>query len=137
MKCFSCYVSKVNSLCFPGVTVWDRGEIVTILNRDNEDTFLVRDSKGNEQLVPKTYLTELPSSTVSLTISCLCGLVKSFMALYPFESSQVQLCAYINSLTGPHNPRLRSTIYTPQIQIWTSKPVPLFFPLYYSPLVRD
>nr|XP_029543639.1 spectrin beta chain, non-erythrocytic 5 [Oncorhynchus nerka] len=46
-----------------GVTVWDRGEIVTILNRDNEDTFLVRDSKGNEQLVPKTYLTELPSST--------------------------------------------------------------------------
>uniref|UniRef100_A0A8C8K4M3 Spectrin beta chain, non-erythrocytic 5 n=1 Tax=Oncorhynchus tshawytscha TaxID=74940 RepID=A0A8C8K4M3_ONCTS len=46
-----------------GVTVWDRGEVVTILNRDNEDTFLVRDSKGNEQLVPKTYLTELPSST--------------------------------------------------------------------------
>ncbi|CAB1331140.1 unnamed protein product [Coregonus sp. 'balchen'] len=46
-----------------GVMVWDRGEIVTILNRDNEDKFLVRDSEGNEQLVPKTYLTELPSST--------------------------------------------------------------------------
>lgn len=69
--------------------MWDRGETVTILNRDNEDMFLVRDSKGNEQLVPKTYLTELPSSTVRFTISCLYGLVKSFMALSPFESSQV------------------------------------------------
>ncbi|KAL0969732.1 hypothetical protein UPYG_G00231540 [Umbra pygmaea] len=46
-----------------GMPVWDRGEIVTILNRDNKDMFLVRDVKGNEQLVPKTYLTELPLST--------------------------------------------------------------------------
>ncbi|XP_010891275.2 spectrin beta chain, non-erythrocytic 5 isoform X2 [Esox lucius] len=48
-----------------GVTAWDSGEIVTILNRDNEDKFLVRDSKGNEQLVPTTYLAELPASTTT------------------------------------------------------------------------
>ncbi|XP_017558803.1 spectrin beta chain, non-erythrocytic 5 isoform X2 [Pygocentrus nattereri] len=41
---------------------WDRGEMVTILRREKDDKMLVRDCKGNEQLVPSTYITELPST---------------------------------------------------------------------------
>ncbi|XP_067099877.1 spectrin beta chain, non-erythrocytic 5 [Osmerus mordax] len=43
---------------------WDRGEVVTILSRDHGEKVLARDTKGNEQLVPKTYLNEL-SATVT------------------------------------------------------------------------
>ncbi|XP_034163832.2 spectrin beta chain, non-erythrocytic 5 [Pangasianodon hypophthalmus] len=41
---------------------WDRGEMLTILSKEKDDKMLVRDSKGNQQLVPSTYITELPSS---------------------------------------------------------------------------
>ncbi|XP_072545910.1 spectrin beta chain, non-erythrocytic 5 [Salminus brasiliensis] len=46
---------------YRGVKItWDRGEMVTVLSREKDDKMLVRDSKGNEQLVPSTYITELP-----------------------------------------------------------------------------
>ncbi|KAG7328102.1 hypothetical protein KOW79_008046 [Hemibagrus wyckioides] len=41
---------------------WDRGEMLTILSKEKDDKMLVRDSNGNEQLVPSTYITELSSS---------------------------------------------------------------------------
>ncbi|TSO67499.1 Spectrin beta chain, non-erythrocytic 5 [Bagarius yarrelli] len=41
---------------------WDRGEMVTIISKEKEDKMLVRDSKGNEQLVSSTYITELSST---------------------------------------------------------------------------
>ncbi|KAK3538029.1 hypothetical protein QTP70_027382 [Hemibagrus guttatus] len=43
-------------------STWDRGEMLTILSKEKDDKMLVRDSKGNEQLVPSTYITELTSS---------------------------------------------------------------------------
>ncbi|XP_036450101.1 spectrin beta chain, non-erythrocytic 5 isoform X2 [Colossoma macropomum] len=42
--------------------IWDRGEMVTILSREKDDKMLVQDCKGNEQLVPSTYITELQST---------------------------------------------------------------------------
>ncbi|XP_066510159.1 spectrin beta chain, non-erythrocytic 5 [Hoplias malabaricus] len=48
---------------FRGVKLtWDRGEMVTILNRGKDDKILVQDGNGNEQIVPSTYITELPSA---------------------------------------------------------------------------
>uniref|UniRef100_A0A4W4DYW9 Spectrin, beta, non-erythrocytic 5 n=1 Tax=Electrophorus electricus TaxID=8005 RepID=A0A4W4DYW9_ELEEL len=48
---------------YRGMTLtWDRGEMVTILSREKDDKMLLRDSKGNEQLVPCTYVTQLPST---------------------------------------------------------------------------
>ncbi|XP_050989413.1 spectrin beta chain, non-erythrocytic 5 isoform X1 [Labeo rohita] len=41
---------------------WDRGEILTIVSREKDDRFLLRDNKGNEQLVSPTYIKEMPSS---------------------------------------------------------------------------
>nr|XP_055027307.1 spectrin beta chain, non-erythrocytic 5 [Misgurnus anguillicaudatus] len=41
---------------------WDRGEILTIVRREMGDKMLLKDSKGNEQLVSSTYIRELPSS---------------------------------------------------------------------------
>ncbi|XP_077095863.1 spectrin beta chain, non-erythrocytic 5 isoform X1 [Siphateles boraxobius] len=40
---------------------WDRGEILNIVSRE-KDLFLLRDSRGNEQLVSSTYIRELPPS---------------------------------------------------------------------------
>ncbi|KAK2878694.1 hypothetical protein Q8A67_019485 [Cirrhinus molitorella] len=44
------------------IATWERGEILTILSRDKDDKFLLRDSRGNEQLVSPTYIREMPSS---------------------------------------------------------------------------
>ncbi|XP_053365454.1 spectrin beta chain, non-erythrocytic 5 isoform X1 [Clarias gariepinus] len=41
---------------------WDRGEMLTILSKEKDDKMLARDSKGNEQLVPFSYITDLSSS---------------------------------------------------------------------------
>lgn len=41
---------------------WDRGEMVTIVSSEKNDKMLLRDSKGNEQLVSSTYARVLPSS---------------------------------------------------------------------------
>ncbi|XP_043119308.1 spectrin beta chain, non-erythrocytic 5 isoform X2 [Puntigrus tetrazona] len=41
---------------------WERGEILTIVSREKDDKFLLRDSKGNEQLVSSTFIREMPSS---------------------------------------------------------------------------
>ncbi|KAI1895008.1 hypothetical protein AGOR_G00101700 [Albula goreensis] len=38
----------------------DRGEMVTIVSKQDPDKWLVKDSKGFQQLVPRTYITELP-----------------------------------------------------------------------------
>ncbi|XP_052001180.1 spectrin beta chain, non-erythrocytic 5 [Xyrauchen texanus] len=38
---------------------WDRGEILTIVSREKGGTMLLRDNKGNEQLVSSTYIKEL------------------------------------------------------------------------------
>ncbi|KAM7376448.1 hypothetical protein PAMP_006181 [Pampus punctatissimus] len=43
---------------------WDRHEIITIISTDPDgDRVLARDGKGNQQLIPKTYLTLLPATT--------------------------------------------------------------------------
>ncbi|TRY84982.1 hypothetical protein DNTS_028857 [Danionella cerebrum] len=42
--------------------IWDRGEILTIIQREKDDKLLLQDSRGNEQLVSSTYVRELPSS---------------------------------------------------------------------------
>lgn len=47
--------------CLGMKLTWDRGEMLTILSKEKDDKMLVRDSKGNEQLVPSTYITELSS----------------------------------------------------------------------------
>lgn len=47
---------------FSGPITWDRGEILTIVSREKDDKFLLRDSKGNEQLVSSTFIREMPSS---------------------------------------------------------------------------
>ncbi|KAJ8377542.1 hypothetical protein AAFF_G00256380 [Aldrovandia affinis] len=43
----------------------DRGEVVDILSKDSTDNWLVRDSKGNQQLVPVTYIAVLPAKLES------------------------------------------------------------------------
>ncbi|XP_076156260.1 spectrin beta chain, non-erythrocytic 5 [Alosa pseudoharengus] len=40
----------------------ERGDMITILNRESKDGWLVRDTKGNEQLVPTMYIAEVPMS---------------------------------------------------------------------------
>ncbi|XP_029317025.1 LOW QUALITY PROTEIN: spectrin beta chain, non-erythrocytic 5 [Cottoperca gobio] len=43
--------------------LWDRNEIVTIVsNEPDGDRVLARDSRGNQQLVPKTFLSLLPAT---------------------------------------------------------------------------
>ncbi|KAM4625618.1 spectrin beta chain, non-erythrocytic 5 [Polymixia lowei] len=45
-----------------GEVMWDRNEIITIVRTDQDgDKVLARDSKGNQQLIPKTYLNLLPA----------------------------------------------------------------------------
>lgn len=46
---------------------WDRNEIVTIVSTEPDgDRVLARDSRGNQQLVPKTYLNLLPATVPSV-----------------------------------------------------------------------
>uniref|UniRef100_A0A673I813 Spectrin beta chain, non-erythrocytic 2-like n=1 Tax=Sinocyclocheilus rhinocerous TaxID=307959 RepID=A0A673I813_9TELE len=44
------------------ILTWERGEILTIVSRANDDKFLLRDSRGNEQLASSTFIREMPSS---------------------------------------------------------------------------
>ncbi|KAG7215088.1 hypothetical protein INR49_011666 [Caranx melampygus] len=51
-----------------GQFLWDRNEIVTIGSTEPDgDRVLARDSQGNQQLIPKTYLTLLPATTAPPT----------------------------------------------------------------------
>ncbi|XP_070699072.1 spectrin beta chain, non-erythrocytic 5 [Pempheris klunzingeri] len=46
-----------------GQFLWDRNEVVTVVSTEPDgDRVLARDGRGNQQLVPKTYLTLLPSA---------------------------------------------------------------------------
>lgn len=46
---------------------WDRNEIVTVIGADPDgDRFMARDRRGNQQLIPRTYLKLLPSLVRSL-----------------------------------------------------------------------
>ncbi|XP_044022541.1 spectrin beta chain, non-erythrocytic 5 isoform X2 [Siniperca chuatsi] len=55
--------AKVRFRYSKGQFLWDRNEIVTIVNAEPDgDRVLARDSRGNQQLVPKTYLTLLPAT---------------------------------------------------------------------------
>ncbi|KAM6973270.1 spectrin beta chain, non-erythrocytic 5 [Aplochiton taeniatus] len=56
--------AKIRFRYTKGEVTWNRGDIVTIVSADHDgDKVLARDSKGHQQLVPKTYLNELPAST--------------------------------------------------------------------------
>lgn len=46
------------------ILTWERGEILTIVSREKDDKFLLRDSRGTEQLVSSTFIREMPSSSV-------------------------------------------------------------------------
>lgn len=50
------------TFCLGMKLTWDRGEMLTILSKGKDDKMLVRDSKGNEQLVPSTYIANLFST---------------------------------------------------------------------------
>uniref|UniRef100_A0A4W6DIZ9 Spectrin beta, non-erythrocytic 5 n=1 Tax=Lates calcarifer TaxID=8187 RepID=A0A4W6DIZ9_LATCA len=55
-------VSTAGLIC--GTFPWDRNEIVTIISTEPDgDRVLARDGRGNQQLIPKTYLTLLPAAT--------------------------------------------------------------------------
>ncbi|XP_035850836.1 spectrin beta chain, non-erythrocytic 5 [Sander lucioperca] len=55
--------AKVRFRYSRGQFPWDRNEIVTIVRTEPDgDRVLARDSRGNQQLVPKTYLTLLPAT---------------------------------------------------------------------------
>ncbi|XP_008275361.1 spectrin beta chain, non-erythrocytic 5 [Stegastes partitus] len=55
--------AKVRFRYSRGQFLWDRNEIVTIVGTGpDEDKVLAKDSRGNQQVVPKTYLTLLPSA---------------------------------------------------------------------------
>ncbi|XP_028422093.1 spectrin beta chain, non-erythrocytic 5 [Perca flavescens] len=55
--------AKVRFRYSRGQFPWDRNEIVTIVHTEPDgDRVLARDSRGNQQLVPKTYLTLLPAT---------------------------------------------------------------------------
>ncbi|CAK6979040.1 spectrin beta chain%2C non-erythrocytic 5 [Scomber scombrus] len=58
---------------------WDRDQIVTVISADpdTEDRFLARDSQGNQQLIPKTYLNMQPASTPPTTPSSTNGTAES------------------------------------------------------------
>ncbi|XP_028251320.1 spectrin beta chain, non-erythrocytic 5 [Parambassis ranga] len=54
-------MAKVRFRYSRGQFPWDRNELVTIVSTESdEDRVLARDSRGNQQLIPKTYLTLLP-----------------------------------------------------------------------------
>ncbi|KAF1375246.1 hypothetical protein PFLUV_G00237590 [Perca fluviatilis] len=56
--------AKVRFRYSRGQFPWDRNEIVTIVHTEPDgDRVLARDSRGNQQLIPKTYLTLLPATT--------------------------------------------------------------------------
>ncbi|XP_039992754.1 spectrin beta chain, non-erythrocytic 5 isoform X2 [Xiphias gladius] len=58
--------AKVRFRYSRGQIPWDRNEIVTIVSMEPDgDRVLARDSQGNQQLIPKTYLTLLPATVQS------------------------------------------------------------------------
>uniref|UniRef100_A0A3Q1IZP4 Calponin-homology (CH) domain-containing protein n=1 Tax=Anabas testudineus TaxID=64144 RepID=A0A3Q1IZP4_ANATE len=62
--------AKVRFRYSRGQFSWDRNEMVTILGAEPDgDRVLARDSRGNKQLIPKTYLTLLPVQTPAPTTS--------------------------------------------------------------------
>ncbi|XP_054861726.1 spectrin beta chain, non-erythrocytic 5 isoform X3 [Amphiprion ocellaris] len=55
--------AKVRFRFSRGPFLWDRNEIVTIVGSGpDEDKVLAKDSRGNQQVIPKTYLTLLPAT---------------------------------------------------------------------------
>ncbi|CAJ1074861.1 spectrin beta chain%2C non-erythrocytic 5 [Xyrichtys novacula] len=55
--------AKVRFRYSRGQFQWDRGEIVTIISSEqDDDRVLARDSRGNQQIIPRTYLNIQPSS---------------------------------------------------------------------------
>ncbi|XP_035529504.1 spectrin beta chain, non-erythrocytic 5 [Morone saxatilis] len=55
--------AKVRFRYSRGQFPWDRNEIVTIVSTEPDgDRVLARDSRGNQQLIPKTFLTLLPAA---------------------------------------------------------------------------
>ncbi|XP_038585015.1 spectrin beta chain, non-erythrocytic 5 isoform X1 [Micropterus salmoides] len=55
--------AKVRFRYSRGQFVWDRNEIVTIISTETDgDRVHAADSRGNQQLIPKTYLTLMPST---------------------------------------------------------------------------
>lgn len=61
----------------------DRGEMITILSREGKEGWLVRDSKGNEELVPTIYITEVESTVrIQFHLSSLSELFKLFNAVW-------------------------------------------------------
>ncbi|XP_040917192.1 spectrin beta chain, non-erythrocytic 2 [Toxotes jaculatrix] len=60
--------AKVRFRYSRGQFPWDRNEIVTIVSTELDgDQVLARDSRGNQQLVPRTYLTLLPATAAPPT----------------------------------------------------------------------
>ncbi|XP_071354370.1 spectrin beta chain, non-erythrocytic 5 [Trachinotus anak] len=60
--------AKVRFRYSKGQFLWDRNEIVTIVSTEpDEDRVVARDGQGNQQLIPKTYLTLLPATTAPPT----------------------------------------------------------------------
>ena len=60
----------------------DRGEEVTVLSQENKEQWLVKDSKGNEQLVPTVYITELQPMVSIQTAWCwFCSAVSKMSVL--------------------------------------------------------
>ncbi|XP_026156546.1 spectrin beta chain, non-erythrocytic 5 isoform X2 [Mastacembelus armatus] len=56
--------AKVRFRYSRGQFPWDRNDIITVVSAEPDgDRILARDSRGNQQLIPKTYLTLLPAST--------------------------------------------------------------------------
>ncbi|XP_053700420.1 spectrin beta chain, non-erythrocytic 5 [Synchiropus splendidus] len=55
--------AKVRFRFSRGQFPWDRNETVTIVSADpNEERVVARDSRGNQQFIPKTFLTVLPAA---------------------------------------------------------------------------
>lgn len=47
---------------------WNHNEIVTVLRQEPDgDRVLAQDSRGNQQIIPKTYLTLLPPNVRLVT----------------------------------------------------------------------
>ncbi|XP_023280049.1 spectrin beta chain, non-erythrocytic 2-like [Seriola lalandi dorsalis] len=60
--------AKVRFRYSRGQFQWDRNDIITIVSTEPDgDRVLARDGQGNQQLIPKTYLTLLPATTAPPT----------------------------------------------------------------------
>lgn len=57
---------------FPGQYQWDHSEVVTVVGAEPDgDRVLARDGRGNQQLIPKTYLNLLPAAVRPIIRRCL------------------------------------------------------------------